>query len=379
MKKQLDEILKILEKNHINFYANIDKNSLKKYIIELLETNELNDQYDLYYIVSKIIKKALIKNDSHSVIIFKNNERVPLKLDFFDGKPYVVDSNDKELIYSEVLEINNVDIKQIISALDETITYSANGFKEFLLAQNLCSISKLRSLKILKKPKEIEYTFLKDKVKRKVVFNNELLESKETKNYTYNIDKNIMHIVYNSCEDIDKMNELVETIKQHDEIEYYIIDLRDNLGGNSNIIKPLIETLKGKKIITFVNKKVYSSGLFAIVDLKNIGSIFVGTDVGSSINCFCNVKRIELDDFIIIVSYKYYYLDESTNKIVAVSTKEKYDTLDKKYKENYFFKPDHYVKESLNDLICNNDVYMKKAIKIIKDLEKESEFVNKSV
>lgn len=368
MKEQLNKILKLLEDNHINFYANITKAELKNYIRELLMANELQDKYDLYYIVSKIIKKALNRNDSHTTIFFKNGERVPLKFDFFDDKLYVVDAKDKDLIYSQVLEINNIDIKEILFELEQTITYSTNGWKEFSLARDISSISKLRSLKILNKPKELEYTFLNNGVKEKRMFNNQSLDSEKIQNYTFSINNDIMHIVYNSCENEEKMNELVDIVKDHSEIKYYIIDLRDNIGGNSNIIKPLIEVLKGKKIITLVNKKVYSSGIFAIVDLKNIGSIFVGTEVGSSINCFCNVKRIELDEFIIMISYRYYYLDENTNKINSITTKDEYDKLDNKYKDNYFFKPDYYVEECLDDLKNHKDVYMSKALEVIKKL-----------
>lgn len=368
MKEQLNKILKLLEDNHINFYANITKAELKNYIKELLMTNELQDKYDLYYIVSKIIKKALNRNDSHTTIFFKNGERVPLKFAFFDDKLYVVDAKNKDLIYSQVLEINNIDIKEILFELEQTITYSTNGWKEFSLARDISSISKLRSLKILNKPKELEYTFLNKGVKEKRMFNNQSLDSEKIQNYTFSINNDIMHIIYNSCENEEKMNELVDIIKKHLEIKYYIIDLRDNIGGNSNIIKPLIEVLKGKKIITLVNKKVYSSGIFAIVDLKNIGSIFVGTEVGSSINCFCNVKRIELDEFIIMISYRYYYLDENTNKINTITTKDEYDKLDNKYKDNYFFKPDYYVEECLDDLKNHKDVYMSKALEVIKKI-----------
>lgn len=368
MKEQLNKILKLLEDNHINFYANITKAELKNYIKELLMTNELQDKYVLYYIVSKIIKKALNRNDSHTTIFFKNGERVPLKFAFFDDKLYVVDAKDKDLIYSQVLEINNIDIKEILFELEQTITYSTNGWKEFSLARDISSISKLRSLKILNKPKDFEYTFLKNGVKEKRVFNNQSLDSAKIQNYTYSINNDIMHIIYNSCENEEKMNELVDIVKDHSEIKYYIIDLRDNRGGNSNIIKPLIEVLKGKKNITLVNKKVYSSGIFAIVDLKNIGSIFVGTEVGSSINCFCNVKRIELDEFIIMISHRYYYLDENTNKINTITTKDEYDKLDNKYKDNYFFKPDYYVEECLDDLKNHKDVYMSKVLEVIKKL-----------
>ena len=41
-------------------------------------------------------------------------------------------------------------------------------------------------------------------------------------------------------------------------ITKFIIDIRGNTGGNSNIIKPLIKYLDGKQVITLVDKYVFS-------------------------------------------------------------------------------------------------------------------------
>ena len=47
-------------------------------------------------------------------------------------------------------------------------------------------------------------------------------------------------IHYNSCRDKDKMEQLISKLREESNIKNYIIDLRYNGGGNSSVIKPLI-------------------------------------------------------------------------------------------------------------------------------------------
>ena len=61
-----------------------------------------------------------------------------------------------------------------------------------------------------------------------------------------------------------------------------------NTSSFSNIIKPLIEHLSNKDIelFTLVDRGVFSSGRFAAIDMKKIGSKIVGEEIGTPINCF---------------------------------------------------------------------------------------------
>ena len=96
-----------------------------------------------------------------------------------------------------------------------------------------------------------------------------------------NLKDGIPIITYNRCRDEDNMmKKLVQSLSKID-ISKIVIDLRYNGGGNSSIIKPLIQLLKERKskIIMLVNEIVFSAGCFAITDLKELGGLSIGTDV----------------------------------------------------------------------------------------------------
>ena len=67
------------------------------------------------------------------------------------------------------------------------------------------------------------------------------------------------------------MEKLVEKLKAIEKnINYYIVDIRNNSGGFSNINHILIDFLTGKSIVTLINETVFSSGRMMLVDLKKL-------------------------------------------------------------------------------------------------------------
>lgn len=158
-------------------------------------------------------------------------------------------------------------------------------------------------------------------------------------------------------------------------ITKFIVDIRGNTGGNSNIIKPLIKYLDGKEVITLVDKYVFSSGRFAIVDLKRIGSIFVGTNIGTTLNCFGNVSRNEIDAYLLPISYKYFYYDELSISMIGIDKKSdfikfKNNINNKKYFESQIFEPDYYVEKTIEDYKNNYDRQLEFAIGLLNNKNK---------
>ena len=184
-----------------------------------------------------------------------------------------------------------------------------------------------------------------------------------------------MHIIYSCCrEDYEgQMLEFVQKISNEADINNvtkFIVDIRGNTGGNSNIIKPLIKYLDGKQVITLVDKYVFSSGRFAIVDLKRICSIFVGTNIGTTLNCFGNVSRNEIDAYLLPISYKYFYYDELSISMIGIDKKSdfikfKNNINNRKYFESQIFEPDYYVEKTIEDYKNNYDRQLEFAIGLL--------------
>ena len=171
------------------------------------------------------------------------------------------------------------------------------------------------------------------------------------------------------------MKEFVDKIKKISEeknIDKYIIDLRGNTGGNSNYLKSLIEFLKDKEIVTIVDQYVFSGGRWAVIDLKNIGSKIIGTEIGTTLNCFGNAPRIDMGKHLLSIAGKYFYYDETDSRIKGIEDKEEFkkfksDPNNKKYFEPQIFEPDYYVENTIEDYKNEYDRQLDSALQLINE------------
>lgn len=388
-KEELKKILSIIEEKHIDMYFNISKGELNSYIKELLTKYELKDKYGLYYIANVIIKKIFGRFDSHTYLIWNDADfNLPIRLKYIEGKLYIIrtDEDNRDLLYGQILKINNIEIEKLIDEIKNMTAYSTDGFLQIKIETILYNGVKLKSLpSIDSDTHEFEYEVLIDNqiIKRKLTRQDkDLIDiNKMKKNYSYTVINDVIYIVYNSCsEDYEgQMIELVNNIKKiskETNIDNFIIDLRGNMGGNADYIQPLIEFLKGKKIVTLTNNYIFSGGRWALIDLKNIGSKFIGTEIGTTLNCFGNVSRQTIFKYILPVAYKYFYYDEITKSIKQIKEKDEFIKF-KNNPENYIyfepqiFRPDYYVDNTIEDYKNGYDRQLDVALMSIKKIIKD--------
>jgi hypothetical protein len=99
---------------------------------------------------------------------------------------------------------------------------------------------------------------------------------------------------------------------EEEEVDKIIIDLRSNSGGNSEILNPFTKRLKNYikenpdvKIYTLVGRNTFSSGMFAIYRIKEAApeAISVGEPTGGALDCYGEVKSMELPNSQLPISY----------------------------------------------------------------------------
>lgn len=381
---KLKQILKLIEENHIDIYFNITKEEIDKCVEELLEENKINNEYDLYYYTNVIIKKIFGRFDSHTRLVWNNADfKLPIRFKYINDKLYVIrtDNQNKDLLYGQILKINDIDINQLINEIDKMTAYSTNEFLQTQIENILYNGLKLRSLpSINSNSDEFKFEILKnDKIIIRTLKKqtDELTDlNKPKQNYSYEILNDMIYVVYNRCfeEHDNQMINFVKKIKVLSEeinIDKFVVDIRGNTGGNAEIIKPLIDFLKDKKVVTLVDKYIFSGGRFAILDLKNIDSKFVGSRIGTSLNCFGNVSSIKYDNFIIPISNKYFYIDTTYKyeNYKYADTKEKFTELkkDKSLFIPQIFEPDYYCIKTIEDYKDGRDSELELAIKLMED------------
>ena len=339
---------------------------------------ESYDRYDIYYIVEKLIKFLLGKYDSHTKLYFKNSIYFPISFKMQDNDFYVVNIIDeyKDIVGGKLVSINNIPVEKVTSELDQIINYSTEEYKSVMLTSGIKQLYILRSLPSISNNI--------DRIKYQIEYNGKIanicfsekekyskLKSTLPENYSYKKVDDILIIHYNSCKDIEKMKKLVEKLESMESnINYYIVDIRNNSGGFSNINHILVDFLTGKNVVTIINETVFSSGRMMFVDLKKIGSYVIGTNISTSLNAFGNVPGgLEIEELGLIVkrSNTYWYYD--SNLKCQGFTKENFSSKFKDKKELLeprIIEPDEYVYNNVDDIISNKDAQLERAVEYIK-------------
>lgn len=366
-KKLYEIFINHYKNHHVNPWHNISEDELYKIYNNLTSTMNIDDNYSFNYFINYIIKRLSGSSDAHTKCVNRKLDLLPITFKCFNGEMYV--NYPSELKGTKLLQINNIAVDKIIKELDNIITYGTIGKRKSEIEKFLSDKNKLFSLPSLK-AKEIifklempdknivEKTYKKEKHYN--IQNNEFV-----KNATYEIKGNIL-IYYHSSVQMefkDKIEKAINELELKDlsKIDKIIIDLRGNTGGNASLNKPLIKFLQkhiDKTIITLTDYRIFSGGRYALIDLIKLGSITIGEEIGTPINCYGNSNWISTEDYAFSVSERFLYPGK-----VVVTTKEEFKKVPKDLLKPVYFKPDIYVERIYEDFINNKDTIMEVALK----------------
>ena len=165
-----------------------------------------------------------------------------------------------------------------------------------------------------------------------------------------------VYFKYNRCKNLSAFARLVSGTKgfiQQKDVDKFVIDLRNNGGGNSQVFKPLLNYLKENKdlnqkgkLFAIVGRQTFSSGIWAALDLRReTNAIIVGEPTGGKPNHFGEIKFVTLPNSKIRISYSTRYwhmLKDSDPESVEPDLKVKFTSKD------YFSGSDPYLKAVLD-------------------------------
>lgn len=365
------------ESMHLDFYFLHSKKELNNFINTFLKNNKINDDYDFFYFMNCIIKYMSGHIDAHTRLIMSNNNNAyPLSIQSINNKLYVTRCSEEKYSYSELLEINNVSISKITEELEKCTSYGTTNWFFNRLHSDLNDKNILLSLPSIKNnAKYIEYKTSKGIIKYEINkdYSKELALIRKEDFKQYQIKDNILIFKYPKCTnkfipDIKKIKNLI-----HDNnIDIFILDLRGNSGGKSSLIEPLIKYLKHTrlKLVTLVNKSVFSSGRMAAINMLKIGSKIVGQGIGTPINCFGYIfgnGELPNTKFTFNFSRVYWYEDKKRHIIKGIYTKKKLHKFPKSFFEPKYLKIDYYINLTIDDYKSEKDVMLEKCCDWIKN------------
>ena len=120
--------------------------------------------------------------------------------------------------------------------------------------------------------------------------------------YEYHRAEQAIYINYSRCEErkdfpFQSLVNAVASILSKEKVERVIIDLRNNPGGQENLILPLLNVLKNKavKVSVLIGNRTFSSAFGNALTIKNqLNGILIGQPTGQKPNAFGEVKSFYL-------------------------------------------------------------------------------------
>jgi len=340
--EDIDYLKETLSIKHTNLFFSISKEEFEKRVLELkTKINEL-DYDEMKVEISRLV--AMIK-DAHTAIAFPVEKYLPLKFYCFDDGVYIIQVSKgyEKLLYKKVIAIEELPIDQVMEDLSKIISHENKYFLKAQATKYLQAADVLYGLLISDDKNKIKMTVENEIIEVTTVKHKEinyiennkvpLYAEKPSENYWFKYidDDELLYIKYNSCreDDIslkDKISNSINFIEKNN-IKKITIDLRNNLGGDSTLLAPLVEYLKKKENIiknghlnVIIGRETFSSGLLNAYELKSeCNAILIGEPTGGKPNCYGEILRFNLPNSKFNVSYstKYFKLMED-DKIDAL-------------------------------------------------------------
>ena len=326
--KQFVEDLEFLKtelpQRHKNLFAKISEKEFNLKILEIesksKNLNEETFEIELYKLIKEI-------GDEHTRIEPKYPTIFPIHFDFFKEGIFVTetDSINSSLLFKKLNGIEKISVKNVIKKYktiikDDNKSYFVNYFLNFVNNPKI-----LKGLNITQSDSSAKFVLDKQKIilsaenKRTSsnTLNSHLLRFKTKDNYWYEFLENnkILYFNYQDCSEqngklFETFNKELFNIIETQKPEKLIIDLRNNSGGNSAILKPFLEKLRtsyiNKKgsLYVLIGKKTFSSSLMNAIDLKrNYNSILIGESTSGNVNHYGETRGFYLPNSKIIVGY----------------------------------------------------------------------------
>jgi hypothetical protein len=132
--------------------------------------------------------------------------------------------------------------------------------------------------------------------------------------WTYLTEDKTIYVKYNQCQDAESFAKLTDSVARAIDEQKplrVVVDLRDNSGGNSHVIDPLIQALQARSAVNrpdalyaIIGRATFSSGLFAAHDFRTkTRATLIGEPSGERANHYGEVRTFTLPNSGLEISY----------------------------------------------------------------------------
>ena len=339
-REDIDYFSSQMKLKHINLFSLISEQKFNSDINNIKNSvNSLQD-YEIYLQLQRMLSSLHVAHTSivpSSSTIYHFLPIIPYV--FSDGL-YVImtDELNTNLLGKKILKVGNKDVGTVLDSLKTLISYENSYWLKdripyaFYLVEALKYFGFTSSLAEV----EVEVEGVGKIILRSAELNatsnpsgfRSVLENKPMPLYMQNqlnfywysfIDsKKTLYIKYNACSNMPNksfagfVNEIKNSLPNHN-VEKYVIDVRDNGGGNSSVISPIFNLLDGitnisGKLFVITGRHTMSSSLLNAITLKQrYNCTLVGEATGGKPNSYGEVLTFALPNSGMTVQYSTKY------------------------------------------------------------------------
>ncbi len=341
-KEDLHYLSTELAKEHKNLYHKVSKEEFQQAVDKLdKKIPELTNQQIMVGLASIV---AMVGDGHTELALYQSAtqfHRFPLVFYFFGDSLYVT-SATKEYVNTvggRVIQIGNYPIEEAFNKVKPLISHDNDMEYRFSGTENLAIPEILHALKITENDNYARFILQKingeiDTVEVNAIKRSELKDLKTVselqgtksplyrQNYDnywfkYLEDSKTLYLQYNRCENkddgesIDDFADEVFKFADNHQVDRFVVDLRNNSGGNMKLNKPIIEGISSRpainqkgKLFVITGRRTFSAAVNAAIDLKkNTNAIFVGEPSRGKPNGYGEVESFRLPNSDIKVEY----------------------------------------------------------------------------
>lgn len=326
---------KTLLEQEAGFTAEPDKQ--KKFASAMDKIINNLDEYNNDDEVEIELSKAIATiSQSHTRLQIKRQPVLPLKFYIQNGRPFVIAAlNDyKNILFAELTKIEETSADKIIQDLSSVIPHDNEQSLNQDMPDYLITPSYLKGLGYISNKNAIKMTFkLVNQQEKEIVispleitssvlkdfaipYEKELSFQLQKSNYAlqYIKQKKTIYLAYNSCEEdpdypIQQLKSDLKKILKKNSDTYFIIDLRNNGGGDSQVIDPIfkdnfLQTLFKGHTVVLIGRGTASSAIINAMEAKDyLEATLIGEPTGGNPNAPGEVKSTLLQGTNNTISY----------------------------------------------------------------------------
>lgn len=351
MIEDLDLLSETLEKEHLNLFAKISKETFDAEKARIAAEIPHMTDADFFYALKQLIAMT---GDAHTNIgysdsIYSHLMTLPFAVEKYgdEWRIMMIDEINEQYLGTKLIAINDVPIQDIYEKSKSIISFENESWATSQFSNTISFKEALDYLGIIEGDEKIMMNIETNEGKATsfeivpltitTLMNTELevLEG-DTVAKTWpegyyralSLDDDNLLIQYNVCAESPELSmaTFTDSIKKELSDKNYdtvVLDLRYNSDGNSEILRPMLNMLKAMKeeksleIYTLIGKSTFSSAIINAIQTKDeLGSTLVGSATGGNVNGYGEVRAFELKNhpFNVTYSTKYFELIKGYDK-----------------------------------------------------------------